>query len=156
MARRRFVVVFAVVLSCAAAIAPGSLGAPPTITHETIDVTFEDEFLTDFCGVPVESHATGKVTIREYEEGGRLVAGATVNVTIVSTSDFGTVRFRDVGADLTRVTKDGLVHQVIGKLPFDFNGTLWEDPITGEILKEATGPDLFESMLEDACAALAP
>ena len=66
---------------------------------------------------------------------------------------FGTFRFKDVGADVTRITKDGVLHQ-IGQLPFWFNGTSWEDPITGEVLKEPTGADRFESMIAKACAAL--
>ena len=87
---------------------------------------------------------------------GRLLETFTINLSLTATSDYGAYRFRDVGADVTRITQDGVVHQVIGKLPFWFNGTAWENPVTGEVLKEPTGADLFEPMLEDACAALAP
>ena len=128
----------------------------PTITRTAVDETFADEFLSEECGVPVETTVLGHQALRVYTDGGRLIEGFTVNVTLTATSAFGTFRFKDVGADLTRVTQDGIVHQIIGKLPFWFNGTFWEDPITEEPIKEPTGPDLFDSMLERACAALAP
>ena len=139
------------------AAAPVGLAGKPTMTREAIDETFADEFLTDFCGVPVETRALGHQITRTYtDDSGRLIEVFTINVSVTSTSEEGTFRVRDVGADVTRVTKDGVVHQIIGKLPFWFNGTTWENPITGEVLKEPTGANLFESMLGKACAALAP
>jgi hypothetical protein len=125
--------------------------------REQIDDTFTDDFLSGECGVAVETHALGHQTSRSYTDGtGRLIEVFTINVGLTATSANGSFRFRDVGADVTRVTKDGVVHQIIGKLPFWFNGTAWENPITGEVLKEPTGADLFESMVGKACAALAP
>ena len=150
-------IALAAALACAVAAAPVGLAGKPTITREAIDETFADEFLTDFCGVPVETRALGHQITRTYtDDSGRLIEVFTINVSVTSTSEEGTFRVRDVGADVTRVTKDGVVHQIIGKLPFWFNGTTWENPITGEVLKEPTGADLFESMLGKACAALAP
>ena len=144
-------------LAFAVAVAPIGLAGKPTFTREQVDETFADTFLSDECGVSVETRALGHQTDRSYTDGtGRLVEVFTINVGLTSTSEFGTFRFRDVGADVTRITKDGVVHQIIGKLPFWFNGTTWENPITGEVLKQPTGPDLFESMLGKACAALAP
>jgi hypothetical protein len=156
MRQRLTVVVFATVVMCGVAVAP-ALAGQPTITRETVDETFEDEFLTEECGVPVETRATGHQITRTFTDGkGRLIEVFTINVTLTATSEFGTFRFKDVGADVTRITKNGVVHQIIGQLPFWFNGTTWENPITGEVIKEPTGADLFESMLEQACGALAP
>jgi hypothetical protein len=150
-------VALAAVLTCAVAAAPAGFAGKPTITREAVDETFDDGFLTDFCGVPVESHALGHQITRTYtDDSGRLIEVFTINVSVTSTSAEGTFRVRDVGADVTRITKDGVVHQIIGKLPFWFNGTAWEDPITGETLKEPTGSDLFQSTVDKACAALAP
>jgi hypothetical protein len=157
MAVKAWGVAIATVLSCAATLVPASLAAQPNFVREDVDETFPDGFLTSECGVAVTSRATGHQTTRTFTDAnGRLIEVFTLSISIVSTSDFGTFRFRDVGADVTRVTKDGVVHQIIGKLPFWFNGTTWENPDTGEVLKEPTGPDLFESMLGKACAALAP
>jgi hypothetical protein len=145
------------VLTCAVAVAPTGRAGQPTFTREQIDDTFTDDFLSGECGVAVETHALGHQTSRSYTDGtGRLIEVFTINVGLTATSANGSFRFRDVGADVTRVTKDGVVHQIIGKLPFWFNGTAWENPITGEVLKEPTGADLFESMVGKACAALAP
>ena len=132
-----------------------ALAGKPTIVREDLDETFADVFLSDECGVPVETRIVGHQIIRSFTDGdGRLVEVFTLNMTLTATSAFGTFRFKDVGADVTRITKDGVLHQIIGQLPFWFNGTSWEDPITGEVLKEPTGADRFESMIAKACAAL--
>ena len=134
-----------------------ALAGKPTIVREDLDETFADVFLSDECGVPVETRIVGHQIIRSYTDGdGRLVEVFTLNMTLTATSAFGTFRFKDVGADVTRITKDGVLHQIIGQLPFWFNGTAWEDPTTGEVLKEPTGTDRFESMTSKACAALGP
>lgn len=157
MGLRRAGFALAAALTCAVAVAPIGLAGKPTTTRETIDETFADGFLTFFCEVPVTTHASGHAITRTFtDDNGRLIEVFTVNVKLTATSADGTYRFQDVGADVTRITKDGVVHQIIGKLPFWFNGTIWEDPITGETLKEPTGADLFESMLGKACAALNP
>ena len=137
------------------ATAGQALAGQPTIVREDVDETFADEFLSDECGVPVETRIVGHQIIRSYTDGdGRLVEVFTLNMTLTATSAFGTFRFKDVGADVTRITEDGVLHQIIGQLPFWFNGTAWEDPTTGEVLKEPTGADRFESMIAKACAAL--
>ena len=132
-----------------------ALAGKPTIVREDLDETFADVFLSDECGVSVETRIVGHQIIRSFTDGdGRLVEVFTLNMTLTATSAFGTFRFKDVGADVTRITKDGVLHQIIGQLPFWFNGTSWEDPITGEVLKEPTGAARFESMIAKACAAL--
>ena len=156
MRRRHAIVALATVALCGAVVAP-ALAGKPIITRMTVDETFDDDFLSPACGVPVETRVTGHEITRSFTDGGgRLIEVFTINELITASSPFGTFRFKDVGADVTRITKDGVVHQIIGKLPFWFNGTAWENPITGEVLKSPTGADLFESMLEKACASLAP
>jgi hypothetical protein len=125
-----------VVVALAAAVVPVASAGKPTIARQTVDETFPDVALTNVCGVPVETHARGHEITRSHEDGkGRLVEVFTLN---------------------TRVTKDGVVVQLVGQLPFWFNGTAWFDPATGETLKGPTGADLFERMAEEACSALAP
>jgi hypothetical protein len=127
------------------------------MTRVAVDETFPDGGLTAACGIPVQTHAFGHEITRSFTDGsGRLIEVFTLNVALTASSAESTFRFRDVGADVTRITKDGVVHQIVGKLPFWFNGTYWENPITGEPLKEPTGADLFEDMLAEACAALGP
>lgn len=146
----------ATVALCGAVVAP-ALAGKPTITRMTIDETFDDEFLTAECGVPVETRVSGHQITRSFtDSSGRLIEVFTLNLTITPSSTSGTFRLKDVGADVTRISKDGVVHQVIGQVPFFFNGTTWEDPTTGEVLKSPTGPDVFLRQLEKACAALAP
>jgi hypothetical protein len=154
MRRRHAIVALAMVALCGAVVTP-ALAGKPTITRMTVDETFDDEFLTAECAVPVETRVSGHQITRSFtDSSGRLIEVFTINLTFTATSEFGSFKFKDVGADLTRVTKDGVVHQIIGQLPFWFNGTTWENPLTGEVLKEPTGADLFESTLEKACAAL--
>ena len=140
-------------LVCAVALTPAGLAGKPTTVREAIDETFDDDFLTEECGIAVETRAVGHQTTRTHD--GNLIEVFTINVKLTSTSAEGTFRYNDVGSDVTKITKDGVVHQINGQVPFFFNGTAWENPITGEVLKEPTKL-VFESMLESACAALNP
>ena len=82
------------------ATAGQALAGKPTIVRENVDETFADEFLSDECGVPVETRIVGHQIIRSYTDGnGRLVEVFTLNMTLTATSAFGTFRFKDVGAD---------------------------------------------------------
>jgi hypothetical protein len=152
-----------VAMLCAAIVAPLALAAPPVIERESVDETFQDDFLTAACGVPVHIRAVGHQMTRTSTGGnGKLIETYTINIVFTATSNYGQFRFRDVGADVTRITKNGVVVQLIGKLPFWFNGTAWidpgdpGDPLDDVIIKGPTGSDLFASMIDDACSALAP
>jgi hypothetical protein len=158
----RALAIAAAVIAAATGTSVG-LAATPTIERIAIDETFHDDFLSDVCGIDVEVHALGhRMTRLSSGDDGRLIETSTVNISFTATSAEGRYRFRDVGADVTRITKDGVVVQVIGKLPFWFNGVVWidlndfADPFDDEIIKGPTGPDLFGSMLEAACSALHP
>lgn len=163
MQTRRHGWLLAVTMLCAAILAPLALAAPPAIERESFDVTFPDGFLTAECGVAVQTQAVGHHMWRTSTgTNGKLIETHTVNIAFTATSAYGQFRFRDVGADIVRVTKNGVVVQLIGKLPFWFNGTTWidpgdpGDPNDDVIIKGPTGSDLFASMLDDACSALAP
>ena len=142
------------VLAVAALIAPSAFAAPPTLERIDIDDTFEDEFLTEECGVPVTTHAQGHVIIRTFAGDKTGPAEVTtVNVAFTATSGDNTFRFRDVGADLVRIEPDGTaILMIIGRLPFDFTGVLKIDLETGEAILEPQHS--LEGDLEEACATL--
>lgn len=141
-------------LVLAAAAVPAAVAAPPTIERIAIDDTFDDEFLTEECGFPVSSHVGGHAVVRTFDGAGTGVAEVlTINVTITATADGNTYRFRDVGADITRVTPDGSeIVMIVGQIPFDFTGVLKIDVATGEVLHEPQ--HLTAARIEEACAAL--
>jgi hypothetical protein len=142
------------VLVVAAVAAPGAFAGKPTMERIAIDDTFDDEFLTEECGVPVTTRAQGHVIARTFEGEGTGVAElTTVNVGLTATAGENTYRFRDVGADLVRIEPDGTaILMVIGQLPFDFTGVLKIDLETGEAILEPQHST--EGNLEKACAAL--
>ena len=130
------------------------MAAPPTFERITVDDSFVDEALSAECGVPVTTTARGHVTIRTFDrEGPGPVELRTINVTLTATADSRTFRFKDVGADLTRVQPDGtVVLQITGQVPFDFAGVLKIDLDTGEAILEPKNRS--EKQLARACAAL--
>jgi hypothetical protein len=147
-------------LSCAAALiamtalvgaGPASAG-PPDIVRVQFDDSFHDDFLTEECGVDVTTTATGRsTTITATRQGARLIEVHAINVGLIATAGDNTFRFRDVGADVTRIEPDGtVVLSIIGQLPFDFTGVLKVNPVTGEVILEPHhGVDTTR-----ACAAL--
>ncbi len=132
-----------------------AMAAAPTFERISFADTFVDEELTEACGVAVTTTVRGSVTIRTFDrEGTGPVALNTINVGLTATADGRTFRFRDVGADLVRVTPDGtLVVQTTGQVPFAFAGVLKIDLDTGEAILEPK--DRSANQLAKACAALA-
>ena len=128
--------------------------AAPTIERIPIDATFYDDFLSAECGVDVTTTIHGFRIQRDFVDGsGNLVSLATINVTGTSTSEFGSFRIKDVGADQVKVAPDGTVTlSVIGQVPFGFVGVLVLDVDTGEVLHEPNPRG--EEQLEQACQAL--
>jgi hypothetical protein len=124
------------------------------IQRIAVDETFDDEFLTEACGVAVTTHVEGHVIIRTFAGGGTGPAElGTVNVSITAVAGDNTFRFRDVGADLLRIEPDGTaIVLVTGQVPFEFAGVLKFDPDTGEVILEPK--DRSEKQRERACAAL--
>jgi hypothetical protein len=102
-----------------------------------IDETFEDEFLTEECGVPVTTTVTGRVTLFSFPDGTVLQDLTTLNISFVATAGDNQARFRDVGGDQVRVQPDGtLILSIIGQVPFDFTGVLKINLDTGEVILE--------------------
>jgi len=155
MSTRRVTVCIASVLLLAGLAGPGvGFGAAPTFERITVNETFVDEGLSEACGVPVTGVATGHVTLRTFAGGGPgLTTVNTLNIGVAVTAGGRTFRFRDVGADLTRVEPDGTVVLLItGQVPFEFAGALKIDPETEEIILEPK--DRSEAQLAKACAVL--
>jgi hypothetical protein len=100
--------------------------------------TFEDDFLTDECGVDVTTSVEGRLTFFTFPDqpvGPQEMT--SVHVNFVATAGDNAVRFKDVGIDLLRVEPDGtVVLMIVGQLPFDFTGVLMIDLTTGEAILE--------------------
>ena len=136
-------------------LGPGvASGAAPTIERIPVDDTFVDEFLSEECGVLVTTRARGHIIVRTFEEDGTgVVEVRTINVGLTATADGRVFRFRDVGADVTRIEPDGTAVLLIsGQVPFAFAGVLKIDLETGEAILEPR--DRSEEQLAAACAAL--
>jgi hypothetical protein len=103
----------------------------------------------------VTSELEGHIIVRTFSGEGTGVAEVrTINVGITATTEDGAVfRFRDVGADVTRIEPDGTaVLLVAGQVPFNFAGVLKIDLETGEAILEPR--DRSEEQLARACAVL--
>ena len=102
-----------------------------------VDDTFEDEFLTEACGVEVTTTITGRVTVFTFPDGTVLQELTTLNLAIVATAGDNQARFRDVGIDQVRVQPDGtVILSIVGQVPFGFTGVLKIDLDTGEVILE--------------------
>ena len=155
MSTRRVTVCLAGVLLLAGLAGPAAgVGAAPTFERITVDDTFFDADLSAACGVPVTGRATGHVTLRTFGAGSTVISVNSINIGVVETAGDRTFRFRDVGADVTRIEPDGTVVLLItGQVPFAFAGALMIDPDTEEVILEPR--DRSEAQLAKACKALA-
>ncbi|MGH2764650.1 MAG: hypothetical protein ACRDKA_01865 [Actinomycetota bacterium] len=113
-------------------------GGKPVKETITFSETFEDEFLSDECGVDVTTSVDGRLTFFTFPD--RPVGPqdiTSVHVDFLATAGDNTARFKDVGADVLRVEPDGTaVLMIVGQLPFDFTGVLMIDLTTGEAILE--------------------
>ena len=101
-----------------------------------VNETFQDEFLTEACGVPVTTTATGRVTVFTFD-GTVLQNMTTLNISLVATAGDNQARFRDVGIDQVRVQPDGtVILSIVGQVPFEFTGVLKINPETDEVILE--------------------
>ncbi len=153
MSIRGFGIWLAGALVLAAVVAPGAFAGKPTMERFDVDEAFEDNVLTEECGVPVTTRAQGFVIARTFEGGGTGPAElTTISIGLTATAGENTYRFRDVGADLIRIEPDGTaILMIIGQVPFDFAGVLKIDIETGETILE---PQHSLGSFEKACAAL--
>jgi hypothetical protein len=123
-------------------LAFGATGAtaasPPEMETITFSDTFEDEFLTESCGVDVTTSVNGRITFMSFPD--RPVGPqdlTSVHVDVVSSAGDNHVRIKDVGVDLVRVGPDGTVTlMVVGQVPFEFTGVLKINLTTGEVILE--------------------
>ena len=103
-----------------------------------VDVTFDDELLTEECGVPVTTTVTGRVTIFTFPDRPvGLQDLLTVNFEVVASAGDNQIRVRNVGADVVQVTPDGTaIITTTGQLPFEFTGAIKINLDTGEVILE--------------------
>jgi hypothetical protein len=155
MTRRSLTGWAASVLVLVGVFSPGvAAGAPPTFETIVVDETFVDPDLTAACGVTVTVHLQGEILVRTFEdEGTGVTEVSTLNLGATATADDRIFRFRDVGADVTRIEPDGTaVLSIIGQVPFAFAGVVKIDLETGEAILEPR--DRSEEQIARACAAL--
>ena len=111
---------------------------PPERETITFSDTFEDEFLSEECGVDVTTSIDGWVTILTFPDqpvGPQELS--SVHFDLVASAGDNRVRFKDVGIDLVSVMPDGTaVLMVVGQVPFEFTGVLMIDLATGEAILE--------------------
>ena len=108
------------VLAVTAVLAPSYATASPPVFEriEVNDPPTPDPFLTDVCGFPVQSGATGQATFREITtEQGPLLSVLSVAVVVTVVGPGGTSRFIDAGSAREYQTDDGIVVRIAGSVP---------------------------------------
>ncbi len=147
-------VTLGVALAAVAVMASSVWAAPPVRERIDIDITFHDDFLTAECGFDVMTRQRGHIIIREWPDRNKgTVAVNTLNFALTAMANGNTYRFRDVGSDHVKLTKQGPILSIVGQVPFDFIGALKINLETGEVVHEP-GHDISGRVAE-ACAALA-
>jgi hypothetical protein len=155
MTRRCFTGLVVSVLALVGGLGPGvASGAAPVIERIPVDDTFADDVLSEACGVAVTTTVRGHIIVRTFpgEETG-VAELRTISLGFTATAGDRTFRFRDVGADVTRIEPDGTaVLSITGQVPFFFAGVLKIDLETGDAILEPR--DRSEEQLARACAVL--
>jgi hypothetical protein len=140
MRRQRTTGVLAVLGALLVVLLGATAAAAQKPEKEVIQVndTFPDDFLTDACGVPVTTTATGRVTIFRFpDDGVGMQEHSTLNISLVARAGDNQARFRDVGGDKVRVHPDGtVILSIIGQVPFEFTGVMKINLETGEVILE--------------------
>jgi len=112
--------------------------AAPERETITFSETWQDEFLTEACGVDVTSTANGRITMLTFPD--RPVGPqdlTSIHVDFLSTAGNNSVRVKNVGIDLVRVEPDGTVILMgTGQSPFGFAGVFKVNLTTGEVIME--------------------
>lgn len=152
---KRFLTLVVALAAVAWFASPAAQAAKPTIERITIDNADTDEFLTEACGVTVTFTERGHITVRTFGEVDKGLAQVrSVNIAVVLSANGNSYRLRDVGADVLRVTPDGVaILSLMGQLPFFFTGVLKIDLSTGEVVHEPR--HLTDGDIATACAVLA-
>ena len=130
-----------VILGALLAVTLGATAAAaeaPVKETITSSGTFQDEFLTEACGVEVTTTFHESITFFTFPD--RPVGPqdlASIHVDIVATAGDNHARFKDVGIDLVRVEPDGtVILSIVGQIPFGFTGVMKINLTTGEVILE--------------------
>lgn len=145
-----------------------AVAAPPTIIE--VNDVFEDEFLTQACGFPVEVSITEQLIIRSRDgtedttganykvtltnvESGKSITFRTSGLQRISSSDT-TVTFSFFGGSKLVVLGEGAVFIDVGK----FVETVTFNPETGEVIEVETvrKGHVDEISTEEICTLLDP
>ena len=110
----------------------------PEMETITFSDTFDDDELSDECGVDVTTSVDGRLTFFTFPD--RPVGPqemTSVHINFTATAGDNVVRFNDVGIDAVRVQPDGTaILVIVGQVPFEFTGVLVIDLGTGEAILE--------------------
>lgn len=117
---------------------PASARGKPARETVTFSETFEDEELTEACGVEVTTTVEGRLTFLTFPDGSvGLDSLNSVHVMFRPRAGDNTLVIHDVGIDMVRVRPDGTaILMIVGQVPFDFTGVLKVDLDTGEVILE--------------------
>jgi hypothetical protein len=139
--RRHRTSAFLVIVGVLLALALGpsvATAAPPERETTTFSDTFQDQFLTEACGVDVTTTVNGRITFLAFPD--RPIGPqdlTSIHVNFVATAGDNRVVFKDVGVDIVRITPDGTaIFMVVGQVPFDFTGVLKINLTMGEVILE--------------------
>jgi hypothetical protein len=113
-------------------------GGKPEMETITFSDTFDDDELSDECGVDVTTSIDARITFFTFPD--RPVGPqdlTSVHFNFTATAGDNVVRINDVGIDVVRVQPDGTaILMIVGQVPFDFTGVLVIDLGTGEAILE--------------------
>ena len=112
---RRLARVLGLGLAAAILVASPVNAGRPVMERAVVDEMFEDEFLSEVCGAAVTAHITGHAIFRTFldAEGNPVRELHNFALGGTYTSENGSVRFRDVGADRVTYLPDGSLLQVV-------------------------------------------
>lgn len=126
----------------------------PVFERISVNDSGVDGFFSDLCGFEVIATSVGRITVRTSPD--RTVGPVevvTINVRTTLSANGNKYTFRDVGANVVRITPDGdLILSIIGQVPFFFTGVLKINLTTDEVVLEPQHST--EGDLEDVCATL--
>jgi hypothetical protein len=139
---RKFLWNVAVAVVLTGLLVPGTAlaasAAPPERETITFSNTFQDEFLTEACGVNVTVTGSGRITFLTFPD--RPVGPqdlASIHLNFLATAGDKSVWFKNAGVELVRVDPDGTAILVgAGQTPLAFTGVLKVNLTTGAAIME--------------------
>lgn len=111
---------------------------PPTKEKIPVSGSFEDEFLSSECGVPVTVTFSGFVMVKTFDNPTGVQEIISFHISNIASAGDNRVMIKDVGIDKVQVKPDGTaILSIVGQVPFAFTGVLKIDLETGEVIHEA-------------------